>query len=129
LLELRLLEESESGSGVGIGGVTINELTVRLVNRGGRFDVTNKSSPLRGLLRPNRRVRAWLGAEVGDEIEWVPLGTYWSGDWDSQDLEVMVRGRDRLELLRRTSYWPGPLRPHVSLRSEERRVGRGYRVW
>lgn len=115
LLEVHLLEERESGSGVGIGGVTTNELTVRLVNRGGRFDVTNKSSPLREFLRPNRRVRAWLGAEVGDEIEWVPLGTYWSGDWDSQDLEATVRARDRLELLRRTSYRLGPLRQNVSL--------------
>src|SRR5690606_6290255 len=115
LLELRLLEESETGSGVGIGGETINELTVRLVNREGRYDVSNTSALVRGWLRPNRRVRAWLGAEVGDEIEWVPLGTYWSGDWDSQDLEATVRARDRLELLRRTSYWPGPLRQNVSL--------------
>src|SRR5690606_11728048 len=63
LLEVHLLEERESGSGVGIGGVTTNELTVRLVNRGGRFDVTNKNSPFGELLRPNRRVRAWLGAK------------------------------------------------------------------
>jgi len=64
LVEVRLLEESESGSGsAGLGGAVTNELTVRLVNRGGRFDVTNPDSPLRELLRPNRRVRAWLGIE------------------------------------------------------------------
>lgn len=63
LLEVHLLEESESGSGVGTGGVSTNEITVRLVNRGGRFDVTNPQSPLRELLRPNRCVRAWLGVE------------------------------------------------------------------
>src|SRR5690606_18783330 len=47
--------------------------------------------------------------------QWVPLGTYWSGDWDSQDLEAMVRGRDRLEVLRRPHWEPGQLRQDVSL--------------
>lgn len=69
LVEVRLLEESESGSGsAGLGGAVTNELAVRLVNRGGRFDVTNRQSPLWGLLKPNRRIKVWLGTNV-----WVPI--------------------------------------------------------
>jgi hypothetical protein len=35
--------------------------------------------------------------------EWVPLGTFWSLDWDSPDdtLEATVTARDRMELLGR----------------------------
>jgi hypothetical protein len=38
--------------------------------------------------------------------EWVPLGTFWSLDWDSPDdtLEAIVTARDRLELLRKSTY-------------------------
>lgn len=47
--------------------------------------------------------------------EWVPLGVFWSTEWDSEELEAMVRARDRMELLRRTTYEPGPLKQNVSL--------------
>ena len=47
--------------------------------------------------------------------EWVPLGVFWSTDWDSEELEAMVRARDHMELLRRTTYEPGPLKQNVSL--------------
>jgi len=38
--------------------------------------------------------------------EWVPLGTFWSLDWDSPDdsLEATVTARDRMELLRKGTY-------------------------
>jgi len=45
----------------------------------------------------------------------VPLGVFWSTEWDSEELEAMVRARDRMELLRRTTYEPGPLKQNVSL--------------
>jgi len=37
---------------------------------------------------------------------WVPLGTFWSLDWDSPDdtLEVTVTARDRMELLRKSTF-------------------------
>src|SRR5690606_14971888 len=47
--------------------------------------------------------------------EWVPLGVFWSTEWNSEELEAMVRARDRMELLRRTTYEPGPLKQNVSL--------------
>ena len=41
--------------------------------------------------------------EVKFRQEWVPLGTFWSLDWDSPDdsLEATVTARDRMELLRK----------------------------
>ena len=44
--------------------------------------------------------------EVMYRQEWVPLGTFWSLDWDSPDdtLEATVTARDRMELLRKSTY-------------------------
>jgi hypothetical protein len=38
--------------------------------------------------------------------EYVPLGTFWSLDWDSPDdsLEATVTARDRMELLRKGTF-------------------------
>jgi len=38
--------------------------------------------------------------------EWVPLGTFWSGDWSApeDDVYAQTTGRDRLELLRKSTY-------------------------
>ncbi len=63
VVEIRLLEEREASQGsLPVGNITSNEISVRLANEGKKFDVTNRNSPLAGLLKPNRRIRAWLGA-------------------------------------------------------------------
>lgn len=63
VVEIRLLEEREASQGsLPVGNISANEISVRLANEGGKFDVTNRQSPLAGLLKPNRRIRAWLGA-------------------------------------------------------------------
>ncbi|NLG89800.1 MAG: LamG domain-containing protein, partial [Clostridiaceae bacterium] len=110
LVEVRFLEEGESGSGsAGLGGAVTNELTVRLVNRGGRFDVTNPDSPLRELLRPNRRVRAWLGVEGAKHL-W---GEGWYAPFD-RDLTLSRQDGTVIE----------PLPDHVvTHRPGEGRVG------
>ncbi len=38
--------------------------------------------------------------------EYVPLGTFWSGDWSAPEDGVYAQttGRDRLELLRKSTY-------------------------
>lgn len=43
--------------------------------------------------------------------EYIPLGTFWSLDWDSPDdtLEATVTARDRMELLRKNIYETSPL--------------------
>ncbi len=44
--------------------------------------------------------------EVMYRQEWVPLGVFWSLDWDSPDdtLEATVTARDRMELLRKSTF-------------------------
>lgn len=120
LIAVSLLEEREVSQGsLPVGNISSNEIVVRLSNEDRRFDPDNDSSPLYGLIKPNRRVRAWLGAEINGEIEWVPLGTFWAIDWDTQDdtLEAQVRARDRLELLRKSTFEPGAVEQDVSLYS------------
>lgn len=115
LIALRLVEERETSAGMPIGSISSNELAVQLVNDG-RFDPDNTESPLYGLLIPNRRIRAWLGSEINGGIEWVPLGTFWSTEWDSSSdvPEALVRARDRLERLRMTEYRISTVQQDVS---------------
>lgn len=120
VVEIKLLEEREASQGsLPVGNVSANEIAIRLANEGDKFDVTNQQSPLWGLLKPNRRIRAWLGIrdDQTGQVEEVPLGTFWSLDWDSPDdaLEATVVARDRLELLRKSTYQPGAVQQNVSL--------------
>lgn len=114
VVEVQLIEEREVSQGsLPVGNISANEIAIRLANEGGKFDVTNDRSPLWRLLKPNRRVRVWLGSED----EWVPLGTFWSLDWDSPDdaLEAIVTARDRLELLRKSTYQSSAVQQNASL--------------
>lgn len=106
LLTVNLLEERETSSAsLPVGNISSNEIAVRMVNDG-RFDPDNEASPLYNLMLPNRRVRARLGVELENGREWVPLGTFWSVEWntDSDAPVAMVRARDLLERLRTTTY-------------------------
>lgn len=108
IMLINLLEERDvSGGSLPIGNISSNEIEIHLSNFDRRFDAGNTSSPLYGLVRANRRIRAWLGIEKDDGTkEWVPLGTFWSGDWTVREdrYSVKTTGRDRLELLRNTIY-------------------------
>lgn len=116
LIALQLIEERETSTGgIPVGSISSNELALQLVNDG-RFDPDNTDSPLHGLLMPNRRVRAWLGAKVDGGIEWVPLGTFWTTEWETSSAtpEALVRARDRLERLRNTDYRTSTVQQNVS---------------
>ncbi|MEW6048485.1 MAG: hypothetical protein AB1609_18745, partial [Bacillota bacterium] len=118
LVSIRLLEEREASQGsLPVGNITANEIALVLNNESHKFDPDNTQSPLFRLLKPNRRIRAWLGVEVNGVPEWVPLGTFWSLDWDSQDdtLEAIVTARDRMELLRKGTFQTSQVQTNVSL--------------
>jgi hypothetical protein len=108
IIEVRLLEEREiSSGGLPVGNITANEIDVKLDNSDHVFDAGNIESRLHGLIRPNRRIRLEMGVKLPNgTIEWVPKGTYWTGDWDvpDEDIYAAVSARDRLELLRRDTY-------------------------
>ena len=104
---LSLLEEREINNGsLPIGNISANEIDLKLYNRDRKFDAENINSKLYGLVRPNRRIRPFLGILEGTEKAWFPLGTFWSADWDvpENDLYAATSGRDRLDLLMRSTY-------------------------
>ncbi len=126
ILMIHLLEEREVSQGsLPIGNISANEIDIRLDNSTRKFDAGNIASPLYQMLKANRRIRAWLGVkpssfetvflqgatfpaelDVEGEIEYVPLGTFWSGDWSVPENGVYahVAGRDRMEMLRNSDY-------------------------
>ena len=118
IILINLLEERETSQGsLPIGNISSNEIDIRLYNRDRKFDAGNYNSNLYQLVKTNRRIKAWLGVEINGEIEYVPLGTFWSGDWNVPENEVYAEtsGRDRLELLRKSTYSSGQVRQNVSL--------------
>lgn len=119
IFSIHLLEEREVSQGsLPVGNISSNEIDIKLKNASRKFDAGNTSSPLHNLLKPNRRIRAWMGIEKdsGDK-EWVPLGVFWSGDWSApeDDVYAQTTGRDRLEFLRRSEYAPTADRQNISL--------------
>jgi len=55
--------------------------------------------------------------DIAYRQEWVPLGVFWSLDWDSPDdtLEATVTARDRMELLRKGTYQTSQVQENKSL--------------
>jgi hypothetical protein len=118
LISIRLLEEREASQGsLPVGNISANEIALVLNNESKKFDLDNENSPLKNLLKPNRRIQVWLGTETSSGEVWVPLGTFWSLDWDSPDdsLEATVTARDRMELLRKGTYQTSQVLTNKSL--------------
>ena len=68
LVNLRLLEEREASQGsLPVGNISSNEITLALNNENKKFDVDNEQSPLKNLLKPNRRIQVWLGISLGED--------------------------------------------------------------
>lgn len=104
IMSFTVYEETEGigGSKLPIGTVTSNEVSIVLKNLKGKFDAGNTQSPLYNLLKLNRRIRPWLGVKKDNGLdEMVPMGIFWSGDWDVTDdnIEVRTTGKDRLYFL------------------------------
>lgn len=107
ILMINLLEEREVSQGsLPVGNIAANEIDIRLYNANRKFDAGNTQSPLYQTLKQNRRIKAWLGVDTSTGKELVPLGTFWSGDWNvpEQDVYAQTTGRDRLEMLRKSTY-------------------------
>ena len=107
IISIHLLEEKEVSQGsLPIGTISANEIEIKLNNETRKFDAGNKQSPLYQTLRVNRRIKAWLGVDTAEGKEYVPLGTFWSGDWrvPEDGIYAQTIGRDRLELLRKSMY-------------------------
>lgn len=119
ILEISLIEEREVlQNTLPVGSISANEIKIRLSNEDRRFDADNAQSPLYELLKPHRRIRAWLAAVLPDGTEeYVPLGLFWSTEWQAEDdtVEASVVARDRLELLRKSTYQSSQVLQNQSL--------------
>lgn len=108
IISLQITEEREISNGsLPIGNITANEIDLKLYNRNRRFDADNVLSPIYGVVRPNRRIEAFLGVRLpGGGVEYAPLGTFWCGDWDApeNDIYAATTGLDKLEILRNKIY-------------------------
>ncbi len=107
ILMINLLEEREVSQGsLPVGNIAANEIDIRLYNDNRKFDAGNIQSPLYQTLKQNRRIKAWIGVNTTAGKEFVPLGVFWSGDWNvpEQDVYAQTTGRDRLEMLRKSTY-------------------------
>lgn len=113
VVSLNLLEEREISDGsVPVGNISANELDLSLQNisiiKDGEtiidpFFPSNPGTYLQNVIKKNRRVRAWIGIVLPDaSVEYIPLGTFWTGDWTAEEQEniVSTSARDRMELLR-----------------------------
>ena len=121
ILLIDLLEERDVSQGsLPIGNISANEITVQLNNINNKFDAGNTNSPLFELLKANRRIRAWLGVELPNEsVEYVPLGVFYSGDWDVPETEIHAQtvGLDMMERLRNSDYSTSTVQQNVTLYS------------
>jgi len=129
LFSLSLLEERDVSTGsLPIGNISANELDLSILNRDRKFDAGNSDSKLYQMIKPNRKVTAWLGLvtngsemisaivpgiclqyereTTGTETVWVLLGTFYTQDWTAPELKLNadVVAQDRLSLLDNTNY-------------------------
>ena len=92
------LEETQADGDNPLGRVSSNEIVLILNNKDYDFTPTYTSSPYYGKLIPNLKVEPYYGLMVSGSYEWISLGTYWTGDWDSPSQSVLstVVCQDRL---------------------------------
>lgn len=119
LVSIDLLEELTYEDEIeALGGISANEVTVKLDNSKGEFFFNNPDSVVASSLRRNRKIVPWLGVElIPGEIEWYTLGTFWSYKWDVpvESLVATVVGFDTLGLLDTTSFTKHVMQMNKSL--------------
>ena len=107
LMSIELFEELSYEDEIEmLGGVSANEVTVRLDNSNREF-FFNSGSMVANQLKRNRKIQPWLGAEITPGvIEWYNLGTFWSHKWDVpvNGLTATVVGFDTIGLLGNTPF-------------------------
>lgn len=117
IVSMDLLEEREISDGsLPVGNISANELDLVLQNIKLTSDGTpildpfyygNTLSYLSSMIKKNRRIIAWLGLILpSGAAEYIKLGVFWSGDWDTTEKSATIKTscRDRMELLRKAQY-------------------------
>ncbi|NLA52579.1 MAG: hypothetical protein GX860_10740, partial [Alcaligenaceae bacterium] len=81
-----------------VGNISSNEIDIRLVNEDGKFDAGNRQSPLYQLLKPNRRIKAWLGTYIDYDIVPTEFLVDTDTEWNQGVLTDVVAVDGGLEL-------------------------------
>lgn len=117
IVSVSILEEREIADGsMPVGNISSNDIEIELNNisiMGGDdvalidpFFYGNTDSYLAEVLIPNRKIKVYLGLDTSAGTEWIPMGTFWSGDWSAPELgtTVTTSARDRMEQLRKAEF-------------------------
>ena len=77
-------------------GVVAKECIISFINNDDVFTPTDKEGPFYGLIKPNVKIRPFIGVVVNDEPEYVPLGTYFVEEWVPSGILMNVKCYDIL---------------------------------
>lgn len=109
---ISVLEEREIRDSTNpIGNISSNEVSIELQNievegYTDPFFPGNTDSIYNLLMKPGRKVFVEMGFPVSADFEYMPFGTFWSGDFRIKDDSPIMSftARDRMELLRKFTY-------------------------
>lgn len=112
ILSMELLEErSADNASLPFGNISSNQFSLKLFNKGREFDF-GSGSAISNLVKPMRKIIPYIGAHgASGEIEHVPLGAFWSQEWDVPDDDIFAEtvALDLFSLMDKTDYSPGLL--------------------
>lgn len=92
------------------GQIGNNRLELKIYDKDRQFDPLNTTSPIYGLVKPNCKVQAFIGFELQDNITgWLPLGTFYTSNWNITEGWVTTTATDRLQQLKLSQYSGGIL--------------------
>jgi hypothetical protein len=103
IIDMEVIENRElSDDGIPLGTTASGECVIKLRNRFRKFDDTNTLSVLYNLVRKGVRIRP----EIGDGVNWIPLGVFYADTWDvpRRSLVATVTGLDRMAILDESDY-------------------------
>ena len=96
IVNFSLLREASGRGDNPLGFITSNEFVLALDNHDRRFSPFNTAKEY--TIRPGLEVRPYLILELPGPDATIPLGTYWTSDWDtnSTSIEAITTCHDRL---------------------------------
>ena len=100
---IQVVEDRElSDDGLPLGTTSSSSCVITLFNRNRLFDWDNTTSRLYNYVRKGIKIFP----EIGDGINWVPLGVFFAEEWDipKKDIMLTVSGLDRMALLDDSEY-------------------------
>jgi hypothetical protein len=103
IISLQVIEDRElSDKSLPVGTTASGTCVVEFYNRSRLFDWNNKESRLYNFVRKGVK----MFPEIGDGINWIPMGTFYVEEWDIpvQDIVVTATGLDLMASLDDSEY-------------------------